>query len=67
MSKRNYVGLALLSAAALAFEITLIRLFSVTEWYHFAFLAVSIALLGYGVSGAALSLVPRWSKPPTGR
>ena len=60
-----YLGLALLSAAALAFEVTLTRLFSVTQWYHFAFLAVSVALLGYGASGTVLSLVPRWVKLPT--
>ena len=63
----TYVGLALLSAAALAFEITLTRLFSVTQWYHFAFLAVSVALLGYGASGTALSLAPAWGRPPTAR
>jgi predicted O-methyltransferase YrrM len=63
----TYVGLALLSAAALAFEITLTRLFSVTQWYHFAFLAVSVALLGYGASGTALSLVPSWGRPPSAR
>ena len=63
----TYLGLGLLSAAALAFEITLTRLFSVTQWYHFAFLAVSVALLGYGASGTALSFVPRWARPPTGR
>jgi hypothetical protein len=51
----------------LAFEITLTRLFSVTQWYHFAFLAVSVALLGYGASGTALTLVPGWSRPPTAR
>jgi len=62
-----YLGLALLSAAALAFEVTLTRLFSVTQWYHFAFLAVSVALLGYGASGTVLSLVPRWVKGPTAR
>jgi hypothetical protein len=62
-----YLGLALLSAAALAFEVTLTRLFSVTQWYHFAFLAVSVALLGYGASGTLLSLVPRWTEPPTTR
>lgn len=63
----RYLGLALLSAAALAFEIALTRLFSVTQWYHFAFLAVSVALLGYGASGTALTLVPRWSKSSTAR
>jgi hypothetical protein len=63
----TYLALALLSAAALAFEITLTRLFSVTQWYHFAFLAVSVALLGYGASGTALSLVRHWARPPTAR
>jgi hypothetical protein len=62
-----YLGLAFLSAAALTFEITLTRFFSVTQWYHFAFLAVSVALLGYGASGTVLSLVPRWARPPTAR
>ncbi len=63
----TYLGLAVLSAAALAFEITLTRLFSVTQWYHFAFLAVSVALLGYGASGTALSINPRWTRLPTAR
>jgi hypothetical protein len=63
----TYLGVAILSASAMAFEITLTRLFSVTQWYHFAFLAVSVALLGYGASGAALSLVPRWGQPPAAR
>ena len=62
-----YLGLVVLSAAAIAFEVTLTRLFSVTQWYHFAFLAVSVALLGYGASGTALSLVPSWSRPPVAR
>jgi hypothetical protein len=39
----------------------------VTQWYHFAFLAVSVALLGYGASGTALSLVPRWARLPIAR
>jgi hypothetical protein len=62
---RTYFAVGLLSAAALAFEITLTRLFSITQWYHFAFLAVSVALLGYGASGTVLSLVPGWALPPT--
>jgi hypothetical protein len=51
-------GLCLLSAATLAFEITLTRLFSVTQFYHFAFMIVSIALLGFGASGTALAIFP---------
>jgi spermidine synthase len=44
-------GLALTSFAALLLELTLTRLFSVVLFYHFAFLAISIALLGLGAGG----------------
>jgi hypothetical protein len=40
----TYLGVFLLSMASLAFEITLTRVFSVAQWYHFAFMTVSIAL-----------------------
>ena len=53
------LGILLLSAATLFFEITLTRVFSVAQWYHFAFMVVSLALLGFGVSGSFLSLFPR--------
>ena len=55
-SKR--LSLFLLSAATLLFEIDLSRLFSVAQFYHFAFLVVSLALLGFGASGTALALLP---------
>ncbi|MGD9001749.1 MAG: hypothetical protein PVF04_03715 [Anaerolineae bacterium] len=54
-----YIGLFLLSAASLAFEINLTRIFSVAQFYHFAFMVVSLALLGFGASGTFLSLFPR--------
>jgi len=44
-------GLALCSFAALLLELALTRLFSVVLFYHFAFLAISIALLGLGAGG----------------
>lgn len=53
-----YLGLFLLSTAGLSFEITLTRVFSLAQWYHFAFMVVSVALLGFGASGSALSLLP---------
>lgn len=49
-------GLLLLSAASLTFEINLTRIFSVSQFYHFAFMIVSIALLGYGASGTVLAI-----------
>ena len=54
-----YVCVLLVSAATLLFEIALTRIFAVTQGYHFAFLAVSLALLGFGASGTALAIVPR--------
>jgi hypothetical protein len=61
-SPRLYVGLAAISAAALTYEIVLARLFSIAHGYHFAFLAVSLALLGFGTSGTALAIAPSWSR-----
>src|SRR6266568_4214713 len=44
-------GVALCSFSALLLELALTRLFSVVLFYHFAFLAISIALLGLGAGG----------------
>src|SRR5580700_2006522 len=44
-------GLGLTSFSALLLELSLTRLFSVVLFYHFAFLAISIALLGLGAGG----------------
>ena len=49
-------GLLLVSVAMLCFQINLTRLFSVSQFYHFAFMVVSIALLGMGASGTFLAL-----------
>ena len=51
-----YVGLFIVSLATLTLEISLTRFFSVSKWYHFAFMVVSIALFGIGVSGSFLSV-----------
>jgi len=56
-----YAGIFLVSAAALTFELTLTRAFAVAQWYHFAFISVSVALLGFGASGTWLAMQPRLS------
>ncbi len=56
------LGVSLVSAAGLAFEITLTRLFAIAQGYHFGFLAVSLALLGFGASGTALALRPQLAR-----
>ncbi len=40
----------------LGYEILLMRLLSIIQWHHFAYMIISIALLGYGASGALVSL-----------
>jgi predicted membrane-bound spermidine synthase len=49
--KTLLAGLGLTSFATLLLELALTRLFSVVLFYHFAFLAISIALLGLGAGG----------------
>src|SRR3954466_14328948 len=59
-------GLGLTSFAALLLELGLTRLFSVVLFYHFAFLAISIALLGLGAGGVfAYLLKPQLAKIET--
>ncbi|HYN88040.1 MAG TPA: hypothetical protein VER55_05900, partial [Ardenticatenaceae bacterium] len=58
-----YAGIALVSAATLLLELTLLRLFAVQQFYHFAFMAISLALLGSGASGSLLSVRPRPRSP----
>jgi hypothetical protein len=57
MRRQVYLGIALISAATMMFELTLTRIFAVAEWYHFAFLSISVALLGYASSGTLLALL----------
>lgn len=54
----HYVGIFLLSLATLLLELALTRVLSVALWYHFGFLIISTALLGFGASGVVLSLWP---------
>lgn len=46
-----YLGLGFTSLATLILELALTRIFSVVFYYHFAFLAISIALFGLGAGG----------------
>lgn len=52
----HLLALAGLSAAVLAFEVLLLRLFEFSHWHHFAGLAIALALLGLGAAGTVLAL-----------
>jgi hypothetical protein len=60
LDRSLFAGIAISSFAALLLELALTRLFSVVLFYHFAFLAISIALLGLGTGGVFAYLGKNW-------
>src|SRR5580765_6945595 len=60
VSTRHLAGIALVSATLLMIELALTRIFSVIMYYHFAFLAISIALFGLSASGVFAYVARGW-------
>src|ERR1051325_8360945 len=59
-SRTALTGVLVMSFSSLLLELALTRLFSVTLFYHFAFLAISIALLGLGAGGVFAYVKKDW-------
>lgn len=57
-----YLGIFFISVATLLLEISLTRIFSVSLWYNFAFMIISIAFLGFGFAGSILAIKPIMEK-----
>jgi len=57
--RRREVTLLLLSASVLSYQVILVRTFSIGQWHHFAYMVISIALLGFGASGTLLAVLDR--------
>jgi hypothetical protein len=55
---KTYAGLFVVTMATLMYEIALTRIFSVTMWYHFAFVAISVALFGMTIGALLVYLLP---------
>ncbi|MFA5011895.1 MAG: hypothetical protein WC644_08040 [Ignavibacteria bacterium] len=64
LSGGHLVGIFMIALASLLHEFTLTRILSVSLWYHFAFMVISVALLGIGISGVAISLFPKLINKP---
>jgi hypothetical protein len=56
-SLRLAIAIALVSAAALAYQLLLMRWLAIAHWHPFAVVIISLALLGHGVSGSVLSVL----------
>jgi hypothetical protein len=63
LMRKIFFILFLCSFSSLGYEITLTRIFSISLSYHFAFMIISIAMLGIGASGTLLSLYPKLRNP----
>ena len=57
----TYIGLFLTTLSLLQFELFLTRIFSVTMWYHFAFMAISLAMFGLAAGAIFVELMKKRS------
>jgi spermidine synthase len=58
---------AAVSALGIAYQILLMRVLAIGQWHHFAYMVISMALLGFGASGAWLALLQRRVQGKEGR
>lgn len=56
---RIQISVFLISASLISYQLLLVKMFSIQYWYHFAYLIISIALLGFGSSGTCIFLFKR--------
>jgi hypothetical protein len=61
--RRLLIATLLVSAAAIGYEILLMRVLSIVQWHHFAYMIISLALLGYGASGTFIALSRSYLEP----
>lgn len=59
-SRSDCWGIFFLCLGTLMYELILTRIFSVLMWYHFASMAISLALFGFGVAALVVQLRPHW-------
>ena len=57
---RLLLSLGILSAAIIAFQLALMQILSIVQWHHFAYMVISVALLGFGAAGTVLALFRQW-------
>ncbi len=61
--RRLLLATLFISAAAIGYEILLMRVLSIVQWHHFAYMIISLALLGYGASGTFIALLRSHLEP----
>jgi hypothetical protein len=56
---RTRISVFLITLSGIILEVGLTRIYSASIWYHFAFVAISVALLGWGLGGFTVHLLKR--------
>lgn len=53
-------SLGLLSVSIISYQLLLIQILSIVQWYHFAYMVISISMLGFGAAGTFVSLFKKY-------
>src|SRR4051812_46929845 len=59
----TFAALFLVTLSTLTYQLLLTRTFSVTMYYHFAFVAISVTMFGMAVGAIVVYVYPRWFVP----
>jgi len=60
MKRRLAISIGLLSCSIVAFQVALMQILSGCQWNHFAYMVISVAMLGFGASGTALAFLKKY-------
>jgi hypothetical protein len=50
------IALGMLSASVIASQLALMQILAIVQWHHFAYMVISIAMLGFGAAGTTIAL-----------
>ncbi len=56
------LSIGITSMALIAFQLAIMQILSITQWHHFAYMVISMAMLGFGAAGTFLALFREWLK-----
>ena len=59
-SLRLTFSLVLISISVIAYQLLLIQILSIVQWYHFAYMVISIAMLGFGAAGTFMAIFKKY-------
>ena len=62
MTYRVPVAVGLTSVAVIAFQLVIMQILSISQWHHFAYMVISMAMLGFGAAGTVLALFRNFFK-----